>query len=240
MTQQIKRALALAMLAGTAFVAGAARADIVEYSFTATISHEAQLDNTGTYNLINSSSLLGTNVALQDTISGLFFYDTTASTSSAYQLATPASGSNHVYMNSAAGMQFTDLSSGASYASNPAGIATLAVWNNDSNVSGADMLALGTTAATDPSGMKSGAAINLVDASGSAFQDSQVPTQLNQQQFGSGNLAAYWHTADGQILFITADLQTMTPMAPVPEPTTVSMLLAGLGALALLARRRRA
>src|SRR5471032_2909657 len=163
MTKQIKRAVALAILAGSTFVAGAAYADVVEYNFTATISNEAQLDKTGTYNLISSSTLLGSSVALQDTITGQFFYDTNASTSSSYQLQAPASGSNHVYLNSAAGMQFVDLSGGASYASNPTGVATLAVWNNDSNVSGADMFALGTTAATDAGGMKSGAAINLVD-----------------------------------------------------------------------------
>jgi hypothetical protein len=240
MTHKIKRAAALAMLAGSTFVAGAARADIVEYNFVATISTEVQLDNTGTFNIVSSSNLLGATVALQDTITGQFFYDTTASTSSAFQMLTPASGSNHVYMNSAAGMQFIDVSGGASYLSNPAGSASLAVWNKDSNVSGADMFALGTTAVTGANGLKSGAAIDLVDGSGSAFQSSQVPTQLNSQQFGSGSLSAYWRTGDGQMLIINANLDTMTPAAAVPEPSSVAMLLAGLGALALVARRRRA
>ena len=229
---------AAALLASAMLASSAVRAETVEYSFTATVSNEMLLSLSGWFTPTASSALPGDSIGLNSVISGHLYYDPAASLDAASQMAAEATGSNHAYTNASAGMDFTVAGSSLSYSSTAGAQTGMLVWNNAGSMAGADALTVGTAAPDNKiNGIKASAAMFLIDNSGKAFQDTQTPTQLNDQQFDSRYMTATWVAPDGQQLMIRADLTALTA---VPEPGSATMLLAGLAGLGLLARRRRA
>lgn len=107
---------------------------------------------------------------------------------------------------------------------------------------------LGTTAAGPESAYGYGQVQFYSDSNGASIGSSGYVQAYNWsstagQVNNSGNmLAAYYNASGAEVnLFgsVYATAQAEIPLTPVPEPETYAMLLAGLGVLGLLQRRRR-
>ena len=76
------------------------------------------------------------------------------------------------------------------------------------------------------------------------YLSSYVNTDAPGQSVTSGQMLAVFHNTSGASYNLVGNVdvhaQADIPFAPVPEPETYALLLAGLGALGLLQRRRRA
>ena len=80
-------------------------------------------------------------------------------------------------------------------------------------------------------------AISLQDTSGNIFPDLGLPGgQMILDQFSSASLSIYHQESVGG--WFSTSYGNLTSLVPVPEPSALSLLAVGLGALAMMRRRR--
>lgn len=213
------------------------QASIVTYDFKAKINSIFEyVASIGAIQYVESSSFLGPIVSNGNSVVGTFFYDTESPLSPYYQPLAPATGTYQIYSGSQNynGMQFSIFGSGLvvyTTAGDEYSMPNLQVANNASTFGGWDIFYFGTTSSLDPSRFGI-ASINLHDPSGTVFQSSTIPADLNLQNFQFASLGAgYVSQISGNQLQLGAELTSLTPtiVSSVPEPETYAMLLTGLG-----------
>ena len=229
-----KKLCAAALTLAIGSITAAAHAAPVTYTFAATVDHVNGYNGAGdnTY-----GDLAGLHVELGDKVIGSITWD--AATAISRSDSTPTSES---YDMSAFSIEYTFLSGRNSYAIAQA--ADVDIYNDAPNdglifsvvstrrVQGVDLSALSALAFGDPAG-------NLWSSTG-------VPTSIDTALGGKyANLVgSVWENTgtpgDAGFSFGASltSLQLQS-VSPVPEPGTYAMLLAGLGAVGMVARRRR-
>lgn len=82
--------------------------------------------------------------------------------------------------------------------------------------------------------------LGFVDIGGTAFNSgSALPTSLNLSDFDSVFVGINYGPFGAGNTTTISSLLTLTPTAPVPEPETYALMLAGLAAVSLAARRKK-
>lgn len=214
-----------------------AQAAAVSYNFTATIWDELQTeDYGGGTTQMYSSDFSGHTITLGDHIVGSFSYDPAAA-----RLTQPqpgdASDTRRYFDLPGFSLHYTIVPSGASFASDGAP-GSAWVQNNLPSRFAEDRFVV-SGKAEHSGGMQREAGLQFFDNNGSALPGTNVPFNLGADKFPNRDLFASWQRdSDGHQFSLIASIDTMVA-APVPEPTNAAMLLAGLGTLTLLARRRR-
>ncbi|WP_374360569.1 FxDxF family PEP-CTERM protein [Pseudoduganella danionis] len=231
------------LLAGLA-MAGSANAAVLQFDFTAKIQEMMQFSPlTFTGGAVSSSNLSGSTVAVGDVITGHFTYDTaTAQISNVGGVTMFASAQAQNALAAAIGNNTLALDSALSSTT------TVQVGNNVAAFGGADTFGIAQVSANAQSSQLM--ALSLFDASGHAFDANAIPATLD---FSAFNNSTFYYTyssvsthammgANGNLtsLTVTQLPSGNNPTAPVPEPETYAMLLAGLGLLGWTARRRQA
>jgi len=179
----------------------------------------------------------GVQVDVGQVIHGHFSYDT-SSVLYPTQPSAPASGSYVLYTDWS-GKNLTSISSTSTHSPIQADYATnmIQVANNSSDMNGQDYFGLAYT-----TGKVGGPTLidflTLWDSSGHALSSSDIPTSLNLASFDTAMYQVAYFTEAGAVVSIDTHLTSLTAAAPVPEPETYTMLLAGLGLLGW--RRRKA
>lgn len=234
MVSKYKLGAAAALLAAACYTP--AHAAVVSFNFTATIWDGLQTDDDGLgSSQVYSSDFSGHTISLGDHIVGSFSFDAGRATPAMPQPA-DASAMRRYYNLPGFTLRYTIVPSGATFADNGA---PASAWvENGTPHFGPDIFSATATAA-HLGGMQRASGLTWFDNSGRALPDVSMPSSLNPGQFDRRDLFGSWQRdSDGHAYSFIASMDTLVA-APVPEPHQAAMLLAGLGALAWLARRRR-
>lgn len=225
-----------------ALCASAVQADVQTFAFTASIYYMWEYDAVSKVNTtVESTTFAGSLITKADLVHGVFAYNSDALPSPGYQPHPPTTGTDLIFKldKAVANMSFRVGDGPVSFQSGSAPIAI--VGNDNSNSYGWDTLYLAATKAFDPV-MFHSANLALYDPSGSAFLTGGMPTSLNLNSFGYKRLTGSWlRRADGNQMHFWATLTTLTPVvSSVPEPSSVALLLVGLGAFGWVRSGRQA
>lgn len=79
--------------------------------------------------------------------------------------------------------------------------------------------------------------LRLQDGSHSLFANGLPTAVLSLDTLSGAGMNAAWRRSDGELISFNVSLTSLT-LAPVPEPATWSLMLAGLGVLGFAARRK--
>lgn len=220
---------------------GSAEAKVVSYDFTITVDHIVEMDNNVNPVYVQSSTRPGALVTVGEKVHGTFSFDTDTPKSVFYQPPAQAQGSWVLYSDPANYKNPIDaafLNSGL-HTTVPAGVkvnSTVQVLDNATVLNNGDGFWLSNSAS-----YKGEIFTNLIllgDSTGAAFNSAAIPGQLNLSQFNYGSYGFSRMSADNKWVEVDCDFTTLTlsPTAPVPEPSTYLMFGAGL---MLLAWRRK-
>jgi hypothetical protein len=212
-------------------VSSLGQAEVLKFNFTA---HGTSIDDLGPAPAGALALLPATS-----TISGSFFFDTT--------LVATASGNN------ADGTSYADYYSVSKVGVTLSSSAGYAFHNNvteeyyEPAVHVTNVLSTSpepydlvnvTAAMNDGSGGTHDIGLMLSDRHlGATLTDNSLPLSLSMDNY-SGTLFIFWNDNAGKTFKFNATLDTLQ-LAPVPEPHTYAMLLAGLGLLGVAARRKQ-
>lgn len=226
-------------LLAAATLASSAQAAVLSYDFTAIVDSVTESDSSQNYlsTSVNSSTLAGLPVSIGQVVHGHFSYDTETPINDGYQPPAPTQGSYILYSGPFAQNSFSAaFANGPAINSVPGTSNLLQVVNNASDFGGADGFSISTNVFKQQA-LETGS-VFLDDLSGTAFNHGGVPAALNFADFGYSTFSyGYVNLSQGPlILSVNARLDTLTPAAAVPEPSTYAMLAAGL---LLLAWRRK-
>jgi hypothetical protein len=225
MNKLLRSCIAVAA-AGGAIASVPAHAIVVSYDFTASISSLMEIDgSSGDFWQRDTSSWLGAPVSLGDAVTGRISYDTARSTPNR------TSFGDQIFNNPTVRLQFSITPSGAGYQMAPNRTTAIALGNNPTY----DTVRMNNS--TKLAGNKFQDAQFLLTGDNKMLPDYSMPTTLGG--YKSGALTGTWGLENLDQLSFEADLLSLTPSA-VPEPAGGAALLAGLGVLAMVARRRRA
>jgi hypothetical protein len=220
---------AFAALSGLA--ASDSNAALVQYNFSATIYHlfEYNASKDTSIDLL-SSSFAGSLVSNGDKVVGSVYFDNAASLSPYYQPPTPTEGTYQLYTSFGSTQQtrFNVGTVGPSYASSveQSAYTLIQVANNASTFSGWDILSLSNSAAYNAV-MSQDMTINLFDKTGTAFQNSSIPANIDLARFFYANLDSGWlRRSDGNQFHFEATLTSLIA-APVPELRSNLLLIVG-------------
>ena len=226
-------------LLAAATLMNSASAAIISYDFTATVHFVTETDTAKNYltTSVTSSSLAGLPIALDQVIHGHFSIDTGTLINPASQSAVASQDGYQMYAGSFGQNNFSAAFVGGPAIESSAGASnTLQVVNSMSGKGGADTLSAGTYVYSAQSLQT--ASIFLDDFSGKAFNQDGVPSTLTLADFGYASFHYSYgsYTPGSKILSVDARIDSLTPMAAVPEPASYAMLAGGL---LLLAWRRK-
>jgi hypothetical protein len=79
----------------------------------------------------------------------------------------------------------------------------------------------------------------MFDDSGTALSSTALPGQLHPDMFYDANMRFSWQGAGANLVDVRGDILSITRVAPVPEPATYGMFLAGIGIVGAAVRRRQ-
>lgn len=227
---KIKTWLAAAALTLTA---GQALATVERYAFTATITTLWEYDKaSGVITNVNSSTFAGGAVAMTDLVQGTMAFNTDAPLSP-YQPAPQTSGSYVLYQldSAVSGITFKVDTLGFTSGSTLAPLAQVS--DNASTFSGWDTFSLSASKNYDPV-MFQDSTIMLFDKTSAAFSSAAMPARLDLSWFHYAVVSGAWvRQADGNQMHFDASITSLQALAPVPEPSTVGLFVAGLLGLAL-------
>ena len=223
------------------FAAPFASASIVAYDFTATVNRLTYFEHvtptgTGPGVVLNTSSYAGKTISMGDQVRGQFFYDTTLGQLQGWPPAQPDAAFAYYggpgYASSMASISYTIKQGGLQFASRDN---TPVISIGNSIIDSVHLLSFSENTA----GLVQEVGITLIDRNKTAFNSIQLPDALPASHFT--DLAIYnsfrWRAQD-DALSVAMNITSLTPTAPVPEPASWGMLLSGVGALALIARRK--
>jgi hypothetical protein len=206
-------------------VASASHAEVVKYDFTA---HGTSASYGGGAASDFPSTAASAYLPASSTLSGSFFYDTT--------LNAVFTGPNYNDYYSSTGIGVTLTSSaGYHFANNvTTEFGQPSVHIDDSNPE--DLVRVAASE-IDSHGASNDVTLTLTGKGTQVLTASGLPHSLSLNDF-NGVVTIYWTDGTGKEFNYSADIDTLTVAAAVPEAETYAMLLAGL-ALVGVARRRK-
>ena len=214
-----------------------ARANILNYSFTETITGMFEHDgNTKTNKIVTSSSMAGFLVSNGDIAHGKFSY-VSAAPLTQYQPSTQTKGSWVTYQ----GAGTIDLTFDKSNTTVKTSSNSFQVANDASTFSGSDIFFISGQATYSPIKFQQ-VSVSLYDSKGTVFISSSVPQTLPLSGFASHNIGyVFLRQSDGSQLHVSGQITSLSQEATtvVPEPDTYAMLLTGLGLMGFIVRRRK-
>lgn len=223
------------LVAGALLAASSAQATVYTYKYTAvidSIQKKEELDYWGPVDVTTTNLLLGDSATVHDILHGQFIIDTSDTPSSSSSTSATYFGQNFsAYVKFPSGFSY-GVEGPSEYGGGELGVVnspTGDAFNISYTLFGSgrgEMLALGFS---DPTG----SAFSSTQLSNSPLNFANLPITSFYYYYGdnsfSTNVWVYGH--------ITA-VQLDGP-APVPEPATYGMMLAGLGLLGAVARKKR-
>lgn len=213
-----------------------ARAAIVKHEFTATVLSIVERYGDGQDGgFTDSSSIAGPTISRWDTWTGAIFYDTDMALAPWQPPPSPV-GSTAVYEGYIAA-QIVDADTGLQFASHPTASTPAYMYVRDMpGGTPGEFVSLHANAA----GTAFESASFLFSASyGTTLYGTALPGRLDLAQFPYSEVTYDFRGANGDFVSVSATITSLTP-PPIPEPSMPAMLCAGLAALAMTARRRRA
>lgn len=215
------------------FAASPARAETVTYTFTAVVDQVMALSK-GQGGFVDSADLAGHHVGVNDQLTGRISFD----------IANPASffdyGSYSLSTLPTFSMEYSFKSGLNNYASTNSGAVTVM------NGAVSDSISLENT--NDGFGeqrdVSGGAGLGFNDASGKYLNSTALPSALDIAYKGLvSTIGAGWYRqSDDYSLSFWGTLTSIERVqaSAVPEPESAMLMLAGLGALGVALRKRRA
>lgn len=220
---------------------GSAEAKVVSYDFTITVDHIVEMDNNVNPVYVQSSTRPGALVTVGEKVHGTFSFDTDTPKSPFYQPPAQAQGSWVLYSDPAHYKNPIDavFQNSGLHTTVPDGVkvnSTVQVIDSATVLHNGDGFWLSNTAS-----YKGEIFTNLIilgDSTGNAFSSAAIPGQLSLNQFNYGSYSFSRMSTDHKWVEVDCDFTTLTlsPPAPVPEPSTYLMF--GAGAMLLAWRRK--
>lgn len=223
-----------------ALMAANASASIVTYQFQAKVDDMFEYDGaTQVITTVTSSTMSGSLIAIGDSITGWFSYDTNALRST--YVPDPSAPNSWVRYDGGASISLTLSPSGVSYQSGTdSWSSSIDVANDAPALLGSDVFAL-FTSAWSPTEFAT-ADLFFDDLSALALASSDIPAQLSLSKFQYSNVGYNWlRQRDGSQVHARGgltSLQLVGVQNDVPEPDTIALSLIGLASLGYAARRR--
>jgi hypothetical protein len=230
-----------------------AHASIVAYDFSATVSELTYYAHTspsgpGPGVSLTSSDYAGALVSKGDQVRGHFFYDTELGQFLGAPPAQPGAESalygGPGYANTMAGVDYSVGNGGVRFKSVDTPV--VSVINNPY----VDVVHIVALTVDGQSGLGQEVGIDFIDIRHTALNSIALPTAIKASDYASmGVYNSFTYASRDDSLFVGMTINALTPSIPgpgpgpgptppVPEPESYAMLLAGLGLLGVLARRR--
>ena len=179
----------------------------------------------------NSSFFEGVNFFIGDTFSGRFTYDTEAILS-----GISSDGSQAIYLNAITDYSFSMGEYDIADNNIPKTTGSVSIVNNRGNYD-----SFFTSQSFSSPDWFSSIIVDLQDNTGLVYDNFSIPEILNMDDFSFTNFdMAFLRKADGDQLHLNGRLTELTVTAPVPEPSTLLLLIVGIGALGMLSWKRKA
>lgn len=229
------------VLTSVVLLGAPAHAAVQTFDFTARIDFLGDPNNY-TYPSVAEGMSSGTAISLGDVITGRFTYDNESPFVSAWPESAPDSGAqgSFGYRSPKNTLEFTIAPSGQHFQS-VFHYVNLNVENNSWNVLGRDGIWLNHTGPLDANGWSSAqdASVFFSDSTGTTLSSGVLPATLNPGDYEINRLNFTWRRAsDGYNMMGGARFESVTQVSPVPEPSSISLMVASLACLGVLARRR--
>lgn len=212
-------------------------ATVERYAFTATISSLWEYDKAGrVITHVNTSTFAGGALAMTDLVQGTMAFNTHAPLSP-YQPAPPTSGTFGLYQLDSADSGITFKVGTLSFQSGSTLAPIAQVSDNASTRSGWDTFSISAYKKYDPV-MFQDSDIMLFDKTGTAFNTAALPAHLDLSWFHYAVVSGAWvRQADGNQMHFDATITSLQALAPVPEPSSGVLMLAGMLGVAVAALR---
>jgi hypothetical protein len=223
------------LLASALLTAGTAQAAILTYEYTAVIDTlQKTTESDGDHGVmvdVNSTSLVfGQPITKSEVVHGQIKFDTNSWINPYY--STPTATNYSSFFN----LPYIEFAAGSFGHKVPYGYTGFV---NVKNTPTGDEFNTSFSLSSGWGGRSLG--LSFTDPTGSVFSSTQIPTSLNLSDFASANF--FFSYADNGYLTRVEVGGHLTSLqlisAPVPEPTTISMLLAGMGLIGVAARKKR-
>ncbi|MBA5687138.1 PEP-CTERM sorting domain-containing protein [Rugamonas apoptosis] len=233
-----------------------AHASVVAYDFSATVGDMTYYAHTsptgpGPGVAVTSSNYAGSLISRGDQVRGHFFYDTTLGQFLAAPPALPDAESalygGPGYANTMAGVNY-EVGNGGGVRFAAVETPVISIMNNRF----IDAVHIVAWRQNGQSGLQQEVGIDFIDSRHVALNSIGLPSEIKPADYGlMGIYNSFMYASRDDALNVTMMIDTLTPSLPgpgpgpgptppVPEPESYAMLLAGLGLLGVLSRRKAA
>lgn len=233
------RKLALAIPLAGALSMSAAQAAPVTYNFAGSITSLSEMQSDGWFENVAYAELGGSHLALGEKIAGSITYD--AANAEFVTDDSPGSpNTNYIFNVPTFSLQYKTESGSYSFSSFPGspGLATTFDQPTVDSV-GFQSVSLNHQLGLD---LLNQVFFGISDPSGQLLSSAALPASFGSAGPGTASsVTGIFRTTDfGSQINYSATLTSLTPVVmAVPEPETYAMMLAGLGMLGMVARRKR-